>query len=171
MKIEKLLTQEKFGWMIKKKAIRNFGRKVEKFFCEHVFGTCPTLKKLKWRPCSRSSLKQNWCWNSSYADGTTHFCSKLMYLVTLTIPLTMSNSTTSHAAPDHDFRICRHNGLNSSPGNLLTYVWAFCQPGRKCFWEKRMSIAEHYPLPNLTAPTGVLQCPQDSLVPLDIISH
>src|SRR6218665_980230 len=63
-----------------------------------------------------------------------------MHLGTLTVPSTMSNFTMSHAAvaaPDHDlqkFRRCftvrfRNSGLNSSPGKLLTYVWAELQTG------------------------------------------
>src|SRR6218665_2032783 len=60
-----------------------------------------------------------------------------MHLVTLTFPSTMSNFTMNHAAPDHDlskFRRCltvrfRNSGLNSSPGKLLTYVWAKLQTG------------------------------------------
>src|SRR6218665_1973833 len=49
----------------------------------------------------------------------------------------MSNFTMNHAAPDHDlekFRRCftvrfRNSGLNSSPGKLLTYMWAKLQTG------------------------------------------
>src|SRR6218665_3840832 len=52
-------------------------------------------------------------------------------------PSTTSNFTMSHAAPDHDlwkFRRCftvrfRNSGFNSSPGKLLTYVWAHLQTG------------------------------------------
>src|SRR6218665_1335134 len=44
----------------------------------------------------------------SYADSSTHFSSVPMHLVTLTDPSTMSNFTTSHAAPNHDLQKMFH---------------------------------------------------------------
>src|SRR6218665_3841578 len=44
----------------------------------------------------------------SYADSSTHFSSVPMYLVTLTVPSTMSNFATGHAAPNHDLQKMLH---------------------------------------------------------------
>jgi len=53
------------------------------------------------------------------------------------------------------FRICftvrfRHSGLNSSQGNLLTYVWAYCKQAGSAF------IDDDHLLPHLTIPAGVV---------------
>src|SRR6218665_860914 len=44
----------------------------------------------------------------SYSDSSTHFSSVPMHLVTLPVPSTMSNFTTSHAAPNHDLQKMLH---------------------------------------------------------------
>ena len=79
------------------------------------------------------SWKKNWSWNSCWADDNMRFCSIVTYLVALTIPSTMCRRPMPLADMQPQtmiFKGCftvrfRHSGLNSSPGNLLTYVWAW----------------------------------------------
>src|SRR6218665_2912244 len=83
-----------------------------------------------------------------------NFSSISMHLVTLTVPLTMSNFAISHAAPDHDLQKMlhcqiKHSHLNSSRGNLLTYVWPSCKQAGSAF------IADDHLLQHLTIPAGV----------------
>src|SRR6218665_2233376 len=103
-----------------------------------------------------------------------HFCSMPMYLVSFTTPLTMCRRLIPLPEMQPQtiiFRGCftvrfRNSSLNTSPGNLLTYVFA-CMVSKQA---ESAFIADQDLLPHPTTLAGALPCPLDSLAPLDI-SH
>lgn len=78
---------------------------------------------------SHSPLIQNWCWNSSFADGTTRLRSMPMWSHWLfhrrrPTPLWAMQHIDRDLQKMLHLRF-RHSGFNSSPGTPLTCVWAW----------------------------------------------
>lgn len=116
-----------------------------------------------------SSRDNNWCRNSSCADGTMHFSNMPMHLVALSIPSTICRRPTgSQAAPDHDLQRMLHHQVKA-----LQLEFFSTKPPHICMdlvanRQKVLFIAEQHLLPHLLTPAGVLPSPRDSIEPLDV---
>lgn len=112
---------------------------------------------------------KKWCGNSCCAYDTMHFCRVPMYLVELIVPWTIYRHLTPLVATQLQTVIFavkfRHSGLNSSPRNIITYVWPLGlvdKPKEGAF------IAEQHLLPHLTTRVEASSCPQDSVAALEV---